>query len=81
MIAIVTTDSVSCCTFLVVVFVSYSRNKLILLRYDVMCAIQQLLTKAQNTVSTYIKGNFKFPWYITTENVVVRYDSYLPKAL
>ena len=45
-----------------------------------MYAIQQLLTKAQNTVSTYIQGNFKFSWYITRENVLVRYDSHLLKA-
>ena len=32
--------------------------------------LTRLLTKAQNTVSSYI----------TTENVLVRYDSYLPKA-
>ena len=53
---------------------------LILLQYDAMYAIQQLLTKAQNTVSTYIQGNFKFSWYITRENVLVRYDSHLLKA-
>ena len=44
-----------------------------------MCAIRQLLTKAQNTVSTYSQGNFKFPWYITAENVLVRYDSIYQK--
>ena len=32
--------------------------------------LTKLLTKAQNTVSTYI----------TAENVLVRYDSYLPEA-
>ena len=71
-------------TFIVTVFASYSRNKLInliLLQYNVMCTIHQLLTKAQYTVYTYIQGNFKFPRYITTENVLVANDSYLPKAL
>ena len=71
-------------TFIVIVFASYSRNKLInliLLQYNVMCTIHQLLTKAQYTAYTYIQGNFKFPRYITTENVPVTNDGYLPKAL
>ena len=71
-------------TFIVIVFASYSRNKLInliLLQYNVMCTIHQLLTKAQYTAYTYIQGNFKFPRYITTENVLVTNDGYLPKAL
>ena len=71
-------------TFILIVFASCSRNKLInliLLQYNVMCTIHQLLTKAQYTAYTYIQGNFKFPRYITTENVLVTNDSYLPKVL
>ena len=66
-------------TFIFIVFASYSRNKLInliLLQYNVMCTIHQLLTKAQYVAYTNIQGNFKFPRYITTENALVRNDIY-----
>ena len=47
----------------------------VLFKFCVICVIYYLLakhlSKAQNTLSTYI----------TTENVLVRHDSYLPKTL
>ena len=67
--------------FLVIVFVSYSRNKLIKFNTSsIRCNVSftfhyyllaKLFTKAQNIASIYI----------TTENVLARYDNYLSKTL
>ena len=49
---------------------------MILLQYDVMCAIQLPLL----FIGKAPHASKKYSIYITTENVLVRYDSYLPKT-
>ena len=76
-IAIVTTHSVSCYS-ISDLFCTLAKKglNLILLQYDVMCAIHLptlFIGKAPHKTRNY-------GIYITTENVLVRYDSYLPKT-
>ena len=74
-IAIVTTHSVSFYSSCFVLAISLLN--LILLQYDVMCAIHLLLL----FIGKAPHESTKYSIYITTESVLVRYDGYLAKAL
>ena len=74
-IAIVTTHSVSFYSSCFVLAISLLN--LILLQYDVMCAIHLLLL----FIGKAPHESTKYSIYITTESVLVRYDGYLAKTL
>ena len=73
--AIVRTHSVS---FYSICFVlAINLLNLILLQYDAVCAIDLLSL----FIGKALHESTKYSIYISTENVLVRYDGYLPKTL